>query len=228
MKNNLTLLYVEDDETVRENFTEIFKSYFKNVITADNGKSALELYEKNNIDVAILDVSIPKINGLTVASKIRELDKKIELIIITAYSDREKLLQAVNLQLFNYLVKPVSHKELDAVLCEVIDKLSVDKPMEFLGGYTWQPKLEQLSFKDKYVKVTKNEIKIITTLCDNLNTYLKPCEINELVFNKLGEDDCNNIVQLISRLKKKFIKLGYSKDFFIQSNYGLGYKIVLT
>ena len=228
MKNDLTLLYVEDDTTVRENFTEIFKSYFSHVLTADNGKSALELYETNNIDVAILDISIPEINGLNVASQIRKLDKKIELIMLSAYSDREKLLQAVNLQLFTYLVKPVAHKELDAILCEVIDKLSVDKPVKLLGGYTWQAKQEQLSFKDKYIKVTKNEIKIITTLCDNLNTYLKPCEINELVFNKLGEDDCNNIVQLISRLKKKFIKLGYSKDFFIQSNYGLGYKIVLT
>jgi len=228
MTNNLTLLYVEDDETVRENFTEIFRDYFKNVITAENGKIAYELYEKNSIDVAILDISLPLMSGLNLASKIRETDKNIELIILSAYSDREKLLHAVNLQLFTYLVKPIGHKELDKVLQELINKLNPNEPIGLLGGYTLYKTTEVLSFQDKHIKITKNEIKVITLLCDNATRYLKPCEIYELLFNKIGSGECNNIVQLISRLKKKFIKLGFSKDFFIQSNYGLGYKIILS
>lgn len=226
MTSNLTLLYVEDDETIRENFTEIFKSYFKNVIATNNGESALKLYEQNNIDVAILDISIPKINGLNVATKIREVDKKIELIIISAFSDREKLLQAVNLQLFTYLVKPVRHKDLDKVLREVIDKLSENKHVNLIGGYRWDSSLELLSHGDDYIKITKNEIKIISILLESLNIYLKPCEIHEIIYNTNGDKECNNIVQLISRLKRKFIRLGDSNEFFIQSNYGLGYKII--
>ena len=101
-------------------------------------------------------------------------------------------------------------------------------PTYFLGGYLWEADSELLSFNGNYIKVTKNEIKIISTLLKNTNKYLKPCDIHELVFNKTGEDDCNNVVQLISRLKKKFKKLNFSRQFFIQNNYGLGYKLILT
>ena len=126
MTNNLTLLYVEDNEIVRENFTEIFTKYFKNIITAENGKDALQLYKNNKIDLAILDISIPIINGLNVAAKIRENDSKTEIIMLSAYSDKPKLLQAVNLHLFSYLIKPVQHNELHDTLTRAIAKLSIN------------------------------------------------------------------------------------------------------
>ena len=72
MINDLTILYVEDDETVRENFTEILKEHFLNVITANNGKTALDLYNKYKPHIALLDISVPYINGLTLAEKMRE------------------------------------------------------------------------------------------------------------------------------------------------------------
>jgi len=213
---------------VRENFTEIFKSYFGHVITTDNGRDALELYAQQKVDVAILDISIPHISGLNLASHIREANKEIEIIMLSAYSDREKLLHALNLQLYTYLVKPVQHDELDKTLTGLIDKLTHNKAEKLLGGFAWQSDVELLSYNGNYIKLTKNEIKVISLLIKSPNNYLKPCEINDSLFNKIGDKDCNNIVQLISRLKKKFNTLKYSEDFFIQSNYGLGYKIIFT
>jgi len=226
MTNELTLLYVEDDELVRENFTEIFTRYFKNVITADNGKTALEIYKNNDINVAILDISIPAINGLHLASIIREDNKDIEIIILSAYSDKEKLLQAVNLQLFYYLIKPVKIEALSKTLNDVINKLSNNVNINLNFGYIWNTETNILSYKNKNIKTTKNEIKLIKYLYENSNTYKDSCDIARNIFDSQEEVSCNNIVQLISRFRKKMLDSYNKEDFFIDNIYGLGYKLL--
>ena len=84
MMNDISVLYVEDDEIVRDNFAQILQRYFSTVYVADNGRTALELYEQYKPDVAVLDISIPHLSGLQVASKIREVDNDIQIIMLTA------------------------------------------------------------------------------------------------------------------------------------------------
>ena len=122
MKNKLTLLYVEDNEIVLENFATIFSKYFYQVITAANGDDALKLYEENKIDIAVLDISIPGINGLTLAKMIREQNKDIEIVMLTGHTEKEKLLEAINLHLFSYLVKPIKKEELDSTISRLLKK----------------------------------------------------------------------------------------------------------
>ncbi len=230
MKNELTLLYVEDDAVVRENFTEILETYFGKVITTDNGNKAYELYQKNSIDVAILDISIPGMNGLNLASKIREDDEETIILIISAHSDREKLLQAVNLGLFGYLVKPVTHKELDESLQKIIKSIPETQLFDLSKNYFWSSKDSLLFYNDTEMKLTKNEKKIVQTLVENRNKYLSACNIQDAIFNQKESDDtnCNNVVQLISRLKKKTLNLHNTQDFFIENCYGTGYKVIIS
>ncbi|WP_455756246.1 response regulator transcription factor [Sulfurimonas sp.] len=227
MRSDFTLLYVEDDDIVRENFKEIFGKYFKNVITADNGKDALKLYKEHNIDLAILDISIPEINGLNVATKIRETDRNTKIIMISAYSDKSKLLQAINLHLFSYLIKPVQRKELDETLNRVIKKLSSKFAMDLKNGYKFDVDSSLLTFNDKHVKISKNEQKLLSFLCSKNDSHHSACDIYYELFGAQNEDDsnANNIVQLISRFKKKMLNLHDNEYFFIDNVYGLGYKI---
>ncbi|MEA1892259.1 MAG: response regulator [Campylobacterota bacterium] len=233
MKNDLTLLYVEDDKLVRENFVQIFEIYFNKVISTDNGNDVLSIYKDNHIDIAILDISIPGINGLSLASEIRKVDDEILIIMLTAYSDKEKLLKAVNLQLFSYLIKPIDLKSISNVLDQAISKLSAKDIVNLAYNYKWNIKSKNLFYNDKEVKISKNEKKLITCLYENYNKYFTSCEIEDLMLNnshnkKSGDDTaCNNVVQLISRFKKKMLKLHNKENFFIESVYGLGYKIVL-
>jgi len=230
MRNGLTLLYVEDDQVVRENFTEILETYFEKVITTDNGNRALELYEKNTVDVAILDISIPGMNGLNVAAKIRESDDETILLIISAHSDKDKLLKAVNLGLFGYLVKPVTHKQLDESMQKILKSIPESSLLNLQKNYFWNSKDSLLLHKDEDIKLTKNETKIIQTLIENKNKYLTACDIQENIFNAKDASDttCNNVVQLISRLRKKIFKRFDSEDYFIENCYGAGYKIIIS
>ncbi len=217
MTKKLTLLYVEDDEIVRENLRQIFEVYFDVVLLSDNGNDALEIYNHNHIDVAILDISIPGINGLNLASKIREKDDDIILFIISAHSDQEKLLQAVNLRLFAYLLKPVMHKDIVSNIEKMIKSVSKIEIIDLSNNYFWSHVDTQLFYKKIKIKLTKNELQIIQFLIDNKNVYFNACAIQDTLQIPKGalEIKCNNIVQIISRFKKKILTLHNTDDFFI-------------
>lgn len=227
MNNELTLLYVEDNEIVKENFTVIFSKYFANVITTDNGRDALALYEEHNIDIAILDISIPEIDGLSVAKILREKDKNIEIIMLTGHSEKEKLLQAIHLQLFSYLVKPVKRDELIDSLTRVIKKITSKNSFTLAYNYSYNTHVEELTYLNETVKLSKNEKKLLSFLCANPSSHFSACDISSVVFGVTNDEDiiCNNVIQLISRFKKKMLHSYNKESFFIENIYGLGYKI---
>ncbi|MDB2405431.1 response regulator [Arcobacteraceae bacterium] len=229
MKSDLTLLYVEDDKLVRENYTEVFESYFTTVLTTDNGKEALKIYNENKIDVGIFDISIPGINGLNLTSQIREEDENIEIIIISAYSDRDKLLKAVSLKLFTYLIKPVPHNDLITTIENLVHKKTNHENIKLANGYIWNATTKTLFYKDETIKITQKEIDIVELLFKNKNIYLSACQIQEYISNELvsGSDSCNGIIKILSRFKKKLNIQFDNDDFFIENCYGLGYKILL-
>jgi len=122
-KNNFSVLFVENDLILKERYMRFLRLYFKNVYEASNGKDALEKYYIYKPDVAIVAMDIPKIDGITVAKEIREVDKKIILIMLTAYSNTSQLLDAMELKLFKYLIKPMKTFEFESLLEGVTLKL---------------------------------------------------------------------------------------------------------
>jgi len=229
MKKNFTLLYVEDDPIVQENFTEIFKEYFTTVLTTDDGNIALELYENNSIDVAILDISIKGINGINVATKIRENDSETLILMISAYSDREKLLKAVNLNLSGYLVKPVSLEELEKSLKKIFDSLVNTNFLILNHNFFWNEEERCILYKQEEIKLTKNEKAVVNLLLKNRNNYMSAADIQEEIFQtQMLDNKQNNIVQLLSRFRKKILLKYEIEDYFIENCYGLGYRIVIN
>ena len=122
-KNNFSVLFVENDLILKERYMRFLRLYFKNVYEASNGKDALEKYYIYKPDVAIVAMDIPKIDGITVAKEIREVDEKIILIMLTAYSNTSQLLDAMELKLFKYLIKPMKTFEFESLLEGVTLKL---------------------------------------------------------------------------------------------------------
>ncbi|MDB2562451.1 response regulator [Sulfurimonas sp.] len=230
MKNDLNLLYVEDDPLIRDNYTEVFKNYFSNVFTSDNGTEALHIFNENKIDVGVFDISIPGINGLNLTSKIREVDENMEIIIISAYSDKEKLLKAVPLKLFTYLIKPVVHQDLITTIEKLIQKKSDNSNIELVHNYVWNTQTKTLFYKNEAIKISQTEIQIIDILLKNKTSYLSACQIQEFLHNErtTESDTCNNIIKILSRLKKKLYEVCENDDFFIENCYGLGYKILFS
>ena len=226
--NNLTLLYVEDEIQTIQSIDFFLKRLFKEVFIAQDGEEALSLFSEKKPDVVILDISIPKIDGLKVASKIRKENGEIPIIFITAHSDNDKLLKAINLQTYSYLVKPIRVDELNNIILKciksVLDKREKNPNKILADGFEWNQEKNTLFYKGIRVPLTKNEVILTEFFIKNSNKIFSIEDIIEYCF--YDEDMKNNsVIQLISRFKKKTADIINSKDFFIENIYNKGYRL---
>lgn len=106
---SIKVLYVEDEEMIREEVTYFFKKYMPNFYTAKNGEEGIEKFNSIKPDLVITDIQMPKLNGIDM---IKELNTTIPIIITTAYSDIEFFLQAIELKVLKFVIKPINLKEL--------------------------------------------------------------------------------------------------------------------
>ena len=114
------ILIVEDEPISLEMLSKTLKEDF-NVLTADNGKKGFELYKKFNPHIIISDLNMPIMNGIELIQKIRELDQNSKIIITTFKDDVQTLLQATELKLFKYLIKPIDFTALKNIIEESIE-----------------------------------------------------------------------------------------------------------
>lgn len=226
--NDLTLLYVEDEIQTIQSIDFFLKRLFKEVFIAQDGEEALSLFSEKKPDVVILDISIPKIDGLKVASNIRKENSEIPIIFITAHSDNDKLLKAINLQTYSYLVKPIRVDELNNIILKciksVLDKKEKNPNKILADGFEWNQEKNTLFYKGIRVPLTKNEVVLTEFFIKNSNKIFSIEDIIEYCFY---DDDMknNSVIQLISRFKKKTADIINSKDFFIENIYNKGYRL---
>ena len=108
MKNeNITILYVEDENSVREMLAKFIGRFCETIYTAENGEVGLSLYKEHKIDIVISDIKMPKMNGIEMVEAIKEIDPEQLVIYTTAHIDSEYLFRAIELQVDGYVSKPV-------------------------------------------------------------------------------------------------------------------------
>lgn len=122
MKNklNLNVLYVEDEETIRECMGGFLKRRFNDVFFAANGEEGLAKFEELKPDIVIADIEMPIMDGLVMSQKIRAANADIPIIFTTAFNETFYTEQGNKIGVLSYLLKPVDYDELD----EVIGRLS--------------------------------------------------------------------------------------------------------
>jgi len=218
---NYTLLYVEDDLSVQKNLSQYLSAFFKEVIVANDGKEALAKYKSGLIDVALLDIDLPQIDGLTLAKEIRSLNLNIPIVMLTAFTDKKMLLKAVELRLLKYLVKPIDILELKGCLNLIADELErVNSNMViFDSNCRWDKETQSLFDGAKEIKLSTKEQKLLKLLIDNRNRSVSFETIMAEVWEDSFEIDISfgSVKNLVSSLRKKL-----PKDC-INSVYGVGY-----
>ncbi len=220
---NYTILYVEDELDVQANMSEYLKSYFKEVYLASNGKEALLVYEKFSPDVALLDINIPDIDGLSVAKEIRKKDRDVKILMLTAYTDEEKLLKALDLKLTKYLVKPVSPKDFKKALDILVNELKeLSSAVVILGNeHIWVKDKKQLLKVEEEVKLTQKEIILLELFIEYRGNCVSYAEIMAVVWKDefLQEISIDSVKNQVSNLRKKL------PENSISNIYGKGYML---
>ncbi|MDR9498763.1 MAG: response regulator transcription factor [Hydrogenovibrio sp.] len=121
--SHLTVLFADDDAVLRETIGESLSLYFKDVVLAKDGEDALKKFEQASVHIVILDISMPKIDGLTVADRLRQQDENIPILILTSYKEESQLMAAIRLGLVDYLLKPIEFQNLRNSLIRCAEKI---------------------------------------------------------------------------------------------------------
>ena len=200
---SLNILYAEDDLVIRETVTRILKMFFKNVLVANDGNEALEIYQNQKIDVIMLDYVMPNLDGYQTAKIIREVNKKIPIIILSAYTDKEKLLNVIELNLIKYLEKPILHEDLinsfNSIILSLEENNLIIQKLDENSYYSFIRK--NVIKGDKEIILTKNEVLFLELLLDNPNQLLSKEIIEDKVFKETVDE--NTLRNMVYRLRKK-------------------------
>lgn len=113
---NSSILLVEDEEHLRASFAKVLLLYVDKVYTAGDGEEALLIYHNQHPNIIITDIKMPKLNGLELIKKIRKENHHIPIIVTSAYTDQDFLLESIKLSLVEYIVKPIKESDLTRLL----------------------------------------------------------------------------------------------------------------
>lgn len=215
-----SILIIEDEQALNENLEEYMNLHFENVYCAFNGEEGLELYNKYKPDVIITDIHMPKLDGLSLVEKIRKTDKNIKIIILSAFTEKEKLFKAIELQLVTYLVKPFSVKDVEAAISTVKKQIKVKNIHQLSPKYSFNMQTLQLFDQEHEIALTKYEKKFLNLLLQKQNICVSHNDILLYVYD-LKESNQNALASMVKRLRKKM------DDNIIITCYKEGYKILI-
>ena len=223
MKNfkELTLLLVEDEDSIRESMQEVFSGVFQKVISASNGDEGLKKFKKFSPDIVIADIMMPIMDGLEMSQQIKEVSKNTPVIILSAYSEKERLLKAIDVGIDKYVIKPIDMDELFVVLEQIVKtKIIGADIIEISGGYSFNQTKKVLVKNGVEIALTKKELAFISLLVKRIGTLVLTEEIRNVVW--FGEKVNDPAVRtFIKRIRDK-VGAG-----LIKNSPGLGYKIEL-
>ena len=217
---DITVLVAEDEKQVLDPMVEYLQLFFEHVYIARDGLNAYRLYESKKPDIIISDIHMPHMDGLTMIEKIRKKDKQTKIIIITAHSEKEKLMQAIELHLVKYLIKPVQSDLLKELLFSLVAELrqSADR-VDLKEGYYWESSKKLLFNRGDEVALKEKEKQVLDLLCAHANQTVSSFDI----YNHLYEDQpdrefsSNSITSLMKRIRPKL------PADTISTAYGVGY-----
>ena len=202
--SNYTLLCAEDNTLSRNMICEYLEDDFKEIYEASDGEEALKVYEEKKPSIIISDLNMPKMNGLQLIKKIRQTDKETPIIMLTAYTDTEYLLEAIELNLIKYLVKPLNEEKLDEAL--EICMLSLENKSGTVVPLTKEHAYDfgnsTLVHNDIIVPLPNALHKFLTLLIKNKNRAVSYQEIETSVWeDKVMTDSA--LRSLIHNIRKK-------------------------
>jgi DNA-binding response OmpR family regulator len=223
--NSIKVLLAEDETSLGMIVKESLESRNFTVFYAENGKEALAIYRKENPDILVLDIMMPIKDGFTLAKEVRQENKAIPIIFLTAKSQTSDVLEGFKHGGNDYLKKPFSMEELIVRIKSLLDRIDLKTaPVRIkIGDYLFNPTKQILAFSTETQQLTHREAQLLLALFEKKNQVLD----RGFILNKLwGSDDFFNARSMdvfISKLRKK---LKQDKNIQILNVRGFGYKLI--
>ena len=125
------ILIVDDDPGIRESFRLILEEHYE-LVEAGDGRQAIEIVRANEVDLVLLDIRLPEMDGIEVLERIKALDDQVEVILVTAVKTVRTAVAAMKLGAFDYVTKPFEEDDLLSVVRRALERRSLEREVVFL------------------------------------------------------------------------------------------------
>ncbi|HEG4988392.1 TPA: response regulator transcription factor, partial [Campylobacter jejuni] len=214
----LIILVVEDEVKARESMINILSERFSKVIGAQNGDEGLKKFKKFKPDLVITDIAMPIMDGLDMAREIKEISDDVPIVVLSAYSEKERLLRSIDIGIDKYLIKPVDIEELFKVLDYLIgEKIEANMLVKISEEYQFNKTKRTLIYSGEEIVLTKKELAFISLLLKQPGALVLHEDIKKNVW--IGEHVSDTAVRTF--IKRVRDKVG---EDFIKNVPSLGYK----
>ena len=223
---NQHILCIDDDNKIRELIKKFLVKHNFIVSSSSNALEAGKMLKFYKFDLIILDIMMPKVNGIIFLEKLRKMDNKTPVLMLSAISDIKKKLQTYRLGSDDYLLKPFEPEELIFKIKKLIQpriNLKINNKILF-GDFEFDFNLQELKKNNKQIKLTNKELMIIDFLGKNINIQIS----REKIAQNLKISNSSRTVDVfIARLRKKienkdgssFLKTIRGKGYVLKSDY---------
>lgn len=218
----MKLLLAEDDRDLSSAIVRVLKYNKYDVDTAYDGEEALYYLENFKYDGAILDIMMPKMDGVSLVRKIRENKNSVPVLLLTALSETDDKVRGLDSGADDYLTKPFVIKELLARIRAITRRSEVIHDAYQIGNVTLDSNTFELK-ADTSIRLTNKEYKLMELLIRNRTVLLSTERIMESVWEFDSEAEINVVWVFISSLRKKLEQIG--ANYSIKAVRGVGYRL---
>lgn len=182
-----SILYVEDNHGLREKALQLFKKFFAKVVTAENGKEALEIFKELQPKIVVTDIRMPIMDGLEMSRRIKKISPHTKIIITSAFDDSEYLHESIKIGIYRYLNKPLKVDQLTSVLIDSLKQLKLEDEDQMF---------------DFYVKnIFHNQNNLLILYHDE-----NPVIVNNTLLNFFEVEDLEDFVSKYDSLGSRFLQ----------------------
>jgi len=202
---DITILFAEDEKRLAKLIESAIESYFDSFIMVSNGEEAIKKYHKIKPDIIITDIMMPKMNGLELAKEIKSIDEDIPIIILSAYSHTDMLLEAIEIGVKKYFIKPFNPDELLQYLTTLIPKVRKNKIEDLIDNFHFDIKNKKLYQNKTEILLTKREGDFFSILIEKKD-YGVNNEIIKFILWRDKDVPNDRLRTFIKRLREKTSK----------------------
>jgi two-component system, OmpR family, response regulator ArlR len=200
----LKILIVEDEKRLAQLLKDAISDSFFSVVIAKDGEEGLKKFQIFKPDIIITDIMMPICDGLQMTQKIKELDEFIPIIVLSAHSEKEKLLKAIDLGISKYFIKPFDPEEVIEHINKIAPKLNKQKRVNLKDEYIFDNNSMSLYKKTVLITLTKREKEFFHLLIKNKNSIVSSSVIKESLWSEEVNDE--RLRTFIKRLRLKTSK----------------------
>jgi len=224
VKSEYSILYVEDNKTVRENYVNYLKRFYKVVYEASNAEDAYQIFKSKKPDILVIDINLPGKSGIEFLRSVRAFDHSVKAIMLTAMSDVETLMRASELKLTKYLVKPISREELKDALGIAVKEIVnyttyANRIIHIQDELYWDRDKEKLIAEGHEIFLTRKERELLVLLFANVNSVVTSEDIIYELWYDYDNSKMTSLKTLVKTLRKKL------PHNFVKNVFGIGYKV---